>query len=175
MDEKPQPKNVAERIQVVANICVIAAAVLLIISIGWMVVRHSSLSHVSHSSIQSGTKLTLQDLNWSQSRQTLLLVLSTGCKYCTASAPFYRHLISQTSLTNNTRLIAVFPQPINESEEYFGKLDIKINTLRQAMPASLGAKGTPTLILVDSDGTVIRSWEGMVSPAVENEILAAVK
>lgn len=175
MDEKSQPKNIAERIQVVANLCAIAAAFLLIVSIGWMVIRHSSLSRVPRSSIQHGTKLTLPDLNWSLSRQTLLLVLSTGCRYCTASAPFYRRLVSQTSLAKDTRLIAVFPQPLNESEEYFGKLDIKIKTLRQAMPASLGVKGTPTLILVDSNGTVIRSWEGVVPTAVENEILSSVK
>jgi len=175
MDEKDARKIQVERLQVVANICVIAAAILLILSIGWMVLRHSSLSRVHRASIQNGTKLTLPDSNWSLSNQTLLLVLSTACKYCTASAPFYRRLVDRTSMTNNTRLIAVFPQTVQESEEYFARYDVKINAFRQALPASLGAKGTPTLILVDSHGTVIRSWEGMVPPEVENEILASVK
>lgn len=175
MDEKQETKRVAERIQVVANMCVIAAALVFILSIAWIVLKHSSSSHAPRSSIQNGTKITLPDLNWSLSQQTLLLVLSTTCKYCTASAPFYRRLVNQVSLTNGTRLIAVFPQDINESQEYFARLDIKIHTLRQALPASLGAKGTPTLLLVDNNGTVIRSWEGVVPPAVETEILASVK
>lgn len=175
MDEKHETRSGAEKVQVVANICVIFAALLLILSIGWMILRHSSLSRSPNSSIQNGTRLTLADLNWSLSSQTLLLVLSTECKYCTASMPFYRRLVNQTSLTNNTRLIGVFPQTINESEEYFARYDIKIDILRQALPTSLGARGTPTLILVDSNGTVIRSWEGMVPPKVENEILTSVK
>ena len=175
MDQENQTKVVAERIQVVANICVIAAALLFILSIGWIFLRNSSLSRVPRSSIHDGTRVTLPDLNWSVSQQTLLLVLSTGCKYCTASAPFYRRLVEQTSLTEKTRLIAVLPQTVNDSEEYFARLDVKINILRQAVPASLGAKGTPTLILVDSNGSVIKSWEGMVPPEVENEILASVK
>lgn len=175
MDEKYETKRVAERIQLVANVCVIVAALALIFSIGWLFLRHSSLSRARGSSIQNGTKLTLPNLDWSRSRQTLLLVLSTSCKYCTASAPFYRRLVNQTSLTDTTRLIAVFPQPIKESEEYLGKNDIKINDLRQAWPASLGATGTPTLILVNSDGAVIQSWKGTVPPQAEDEILAAMK
>ena len=175
MNEKHEIKRVAERIQVVANLCVIAAALALIFSIAWVFLKHSSVSRTPRSSIQNGTILTLPDLNWSLNRRTLLLVLSTGCKYCTESAPFYRRLVNQTSLTDTTRLIAVFPQTIKEGEEYFARNDIKINDLRQALPSSLGATGTPTLILVDSNGAVIHSWEGMVPPPIENEILAAVK
>lgn len=159
MEQENQTKTVAARIQVVANICVVAAAFLFILSIGWTFLRHSSVSRLPHSSIHEGTRLTLSDWNWSVSRRTLLLVLSTRCKYCTANALFYRRLVNQTLLTKNTNLIAVLPQTIKESEEYFARLDIKIDIVRQAVPASLGAKGTPTLILVDSNGTVIDSWE----------------
>ena len=175
MDEKLETKGFAARIQVVANVCVIVAALSLILSIGWIFLRHSSLSRVPDPSIRSGTKVNLPESNWSLSRQTLLLVLSTECKYCTASASFYRRLVNETSLTKKTRVIAVFPQPINESEEYFAKHDIKVSALHQALPASLGVRGTPTLILVDSNGAVIQFWDGMVPPEVENEILVSVK
>jgi thioredoxin-related protein len=78
-------------------------------------------------------------------------------------------------LTPKTRLLAIFPQAVNESREYFAKHDVKLDTVRQAVPASLGVKGTPTLILVDTNGVVIQSWDGMVPPEVENEILALLK
>lgn len=175
MTDTDQTRRVAERIQVVANVCVIAAALLLVFSISLSFLRQYSSMRIRHSSIPKGTRLTLPDFNWSLSPQTLLLVLSTECKYCTASAPFYGRLVNQTALTRNTRLLAIFPQAANESREYIAKLDVKIDSLRQAVPASLGVKGTPTLILVDTNGVVIQSWDGMVPPEVENEILALVK
>ena len=175
MAQTDRTGRVAERIQVVANVCVIAAALLFVCSISWLFLRQYISMRVSHSSISKGTKITLPEFNWSLSSQSLLLVLSTECKYCSASTPFYRRLVNQARLTLKTRLLAIFPQAVNESREYFAKHDVKLDTVRQAVPASLGVKGTPTLILVDTNGVVIQSWDGMVPPEVENEILALLK
>jgi hypothetical protein len=104
-----------------------------------------------------------------------VLVLSAACKYCTASAPFYRRLVSQGALTHGTRFVAILPQAPNESREYLAKLEVKIDDLMQAAPASVGAKGTPTLILVNASGVVIQSWEGLLPFNAETEVLAQVK
>ena len=144
MADARQTARIAEKIQVVANVCVIAAALLFILSIGWLFLRQFSFLRVHRSSIQKGTRITFPDFDWSLSPQTMLLVLSTECKYCTASTPFYRRLVEQTARTRNTRLIAIFPQAINESREYFAKYDVKIDVVRQVIPASVGAKGRVT-------------------------------
>ena len=175
MVKTPETRTVAQKIEMIANICIIAATVVFVVSIGWFFLRSNPSLRNSRSSIQKGTKMTLPDVNWSTSPKTLLLVLSTDCKYCTASAPFYRRLVNLAGETRNTRLIAIFPQAANESREYLAKQEVKIDTLQQAAPASVGAKGTPTLILVDSNGVVIQSWDGMVLPDAESEILASVK
>jgi hypothetical protein len=76
---------------------------------------------------------------------------------------------------HNTRFVAILPQPPNESREYLAKLDVKTDDLMQAAPASVGARGTPTLILVNASGVVIQSWEGLLPFNAETEVLAQVK
>jgi hypothetical protein len=51
-------------------------------------------------------------------------------------------------------------------------LNVSINEVKQAPPNSVGAKATPTLILVDGAGTVTNSWVGQLPPDKEAEILA---
>jgi len=168
-------KRSADRIEFITNLCVVGAALIFVFSLGWLVLRHQFSIRAPRASIANGTKITLPDLDWSRSPQTLLLVLSTNCKYCTASAPFYRRVVSQGAQAHNTRLVALLPQALNESREYLARLEVKIDSLQQTALASVGAKGTPTLILVNADGVVIQSWEGLLPPDAESEVLAALK
>lgn len=162
------------RVELITNLFVICAALVFVCSVGWLALRHWSSIPVRHSSIEKGTRLTIPGHDWTTGGQTLVLVLSTDCKYCTASASFYRRLIGE-GLTHNTRFVAVLPQSPDESREYLAKLKIQFDDLEQAVPLSLGAKGTPTLILVNPSGVVIQSWEGQLPLNAENEVLAYVK
>jgi thioredoxin-related protein len=168
-------KRVLQRVELFINICVIGAALVFVSSVGWFALRYRSKAQTASSSIKKGSKLSLPDRDWSTSPQTLVLVLSKDCKYCTASAPFYRRLVNQGALTHNTRFVAILPQPLNESREYLARLGVKIDDLLQAASLSVGAKGTPTLILVNASGVVIQSWEGQLPPNAEIEVLASVK
>lgn len=78
-------------------------------------------------------------------------------------------------MAHSTRFFAIFPQAPKESREYLARLEVKIDDLQQAAPASVGAKGTPALILVNASGVVIQSWEGLLPPNAETEVLAYVK
>lgn len=175
MTKKADSRNVSQKLETTANISIVMTAVLFILCISWFFLRHSTSSYGSRSSIQKGTKIPFSNVDWSATRQTLLLVLSTHCKYCTASSAFYQRLLNRAKVTQNTRLIAIFPQAINESREYLAQQGVEIVTVQQLEPALLGIKGTPTLILVDADGSVIQSWEGMVPPEAESEVLASLK
>lgn len=163
------------KIEGTANVCIAVAAVLLLVTFSWRFSGCNPPSRSQRTPIPQGAMIKLPDFDWSGSPQTLLLALSTDCAYCTFSTSFYRRLVKQAEVTRNTRLIAVLPQAIHESREYFAKHDLRIDSLRQAVPASFGVNGTPTLILVDSSGVVIQSWGGMVPPEVETEILAFIE
>ena len=166
-------KEATAKVELIANACVIAAVFVFILSLAYAVLRSRHASPVPQSSIVNGRTLPLTH-DWFGSTQTLVLVLSADCKYCIASAPFYRRLVEQTSSSRRTKLLAVFPQSPTESQKYMSGLDIKINDIKQMTPSSLGVKGTPTLILVNANGVVIRSWEGLLLPDAQSEVLAAV-
>lgn len=110
-------------------------------------------------------------MNWAVNGQTLLLVLSKGCRFCTESASFYERLERETEEQGGTRLVAVFPHSLDAVREYLNELGIQINEVRQASLGSLGVRDTPTLILVNNDGVVTDPWVGLLSPHKEAEVL----
>lgn len=121
--------------------------------------------------IPPGTKASLQGVDWAKNGQTLLLVLSRDCRFCTESAPFYQRLARETAGRTDIHLLAVFPQTVEEGKKYLEGLGVSVNEVRQASPGSTGAGGTPTLILVDSSGVVKNSWVGKLSTPEETEVL----
>ena len=111
--------------------------------------------------MQRGKKISLPGIDWTKSDRTLLLALSTTCHFCTESAPFYQNL--QSHKPANLRLIAVFPQSVEDSESYLEKLGVVVSEVVQAQLNSLNVSGTPTLILIDKEGIVQNSWVGKLS------------
>lgn len=126
-----------------------------------------------NSALQPGTKISLPGIDWSQSNQTLVLALSTTCHFCTESAPLYQVL--EKEKLHNVRLLAILPQPANESRKYLTKLGLQLPDLVQTPLASIGISGTPTLVLVDNNGLVKRSWIGKLGEADSRKLIAELK
>lgn len=72
-----------------------------------------------------GTQLELAGVSW-QADKSVVLVLSTTCGFCTASAPFYRRLTSVTE-ASGARSLAVFPQSVSEVERYLASAGIAVD------------------------------------------------
>lgn len=119
-----------------------------------------------------GKAISLPDVDWKRNGQTLVLVLSTGCRYCTESASFYKELVQKRAKQGNIRLVAILPQPVDASRKYLSDLGIAVDDVRQVPPNSLGVRGTPTLLLVNKDGVVTDSWQGKLTPDKELEVMA---
>ena len=165
--------RILKKTELVANIAIIIVALLL----GGVLVKRYLLTGSpapparNDPRIPAGTKASLTGVDWAKNGQTLLLVLSSDCRYCTESAPFYQRLTRETAGRADVHLIALFPQEVEEGRKYLTNLGVSINELRQAAPGSTGAGGTPTLILVDAQGVVKNSWVGKLSAPEESEIL----
>lgn len=121
--------------------------------------------------IAAGTKLSLPGVDWAERDKTMLLVLSTDCRYCTESAPFYQRVAAEAARLPNVRLVAALPQPPGESREYLSRHGVAVGEVVQALPPALGVAGTPTLILVDRSGAVVRSWVGKLPEGEEAAVL----
>jgi thioredoxin-related protein len=173
-----------KKLEIVANIAIIVLAVLL----GGVIVKRyfftsapaeeiapaQSLASSNASAMQPGANVELANYNWSESDNTLVMVLSTTCHFCTESAPFYKRLMEARADKKKLRVVAVLPQGEEEARKYLEKLGFAADEIRSAPPNALGVRGTPTLILTDSKGAAVNSWIGKLPAAKENEVLKAV-
>jgi len=99
-----------------------------------------------------------------------VLVLSTSCKYCTESLPFYRRLTEQNAAERKLNIVAAFSQEPPEASKYLIKNEISVDQVVKAEAAEIRVRGTPTLILTDRNGIVLDLWAGKLSPGMENEV-----
>jgi hypothetical protein len=122
-----------------------------------------------------GARVSVEGIDWSRRERTLVLVLSTTCHFCTESAPFYRRVASEAKRHGTVGLLAVFPQTREEAKPYLEQLGVTVDAVVQAPVVSVGTRGTPTLVLVDSHGVIKRTWVGRLAPEGESQVLDAVK
>jgi thioredoxin-related protein len=166
-----------KKIELLANLAIIIAAFIL----GVVLVKQYLLAgsvgganRLNTTGVVAGAKVSLAGVNWEQNGQTILLVLSPGCRYCTQSAAFYQRLAREAA-GGRTKPIAVFPVDDEGGRRYLDELQVPIREVRQASLDAIGVRGTPTLILIDKDGVVTDVWVGMLPPEQESEVLSRVR
>ncbi len=118
----------------------------------------------------------LAGYNWQSNPHSLLLVLRKGCHFCEESMPFYRTLYD---LEKNNRLgakmVAVFPDRTKEVDDFLHAQNFSILGISQINVSSLKVSGTPTLILVDQNGRVEKTWVGKLDSAGEGSVIAVLR
>ena len=116
-----------------------------------------------------GKPVPINDINWKDNKKTLVMYLSTKCRFCTESGEFYKKLVEKNS-SQNVGMVAVMPQSLNEGKIYLENLGVDVKQVRSSRLNSIGISGTPTLLLVNEDGIVSEIWRGKLS-ADKEEIL----
>lgn len=167
-------KNFSEKVQTAANIAIILVAILLggVLVKPYIFPAAAMKSAPTGETIKLGTKLPLTDVDWNKSEKNLVLVLSSTCRFCNESAPFYQKLAAQKSEQNNFRLIAVMPQKTEEAKKYLDEHKISVDEIKQTNLDAINVRGTPTLVLVDNTGAVVESWVGKLTPEKETEVIS---
>lgn len=173
-----QPKQtIAKRIGLIADLAIIVTAVLLCVVLikNYIVTQPAPAinNSTTDAQLQSDAKLSIPGIDWAKSEQTLLLALSSTCHFCSESAPFYRQLVKERG--SSVRIIAVLPQSVQAGRDYLNRLGVSVDDVMQVEFNSLGVKGTPTLILADSNGVVLDSWVGKLPSSEEAEVLSRVR
>lgn len=106
-------------------------------------------------------------LNISRDIQTPALIIATRstCKFCTASAPFYRSLAKVPTVWIATG------EDATTNRAYLQSLGLMTSTVIRHDTAGLAAlRATPTLVLIDKERRVVKSWVGKLSPAGEADV-----
>ena len=160
-------KQIGKKIEIAANIGIVIVAIL-IVTVWITNFRKHAAEPVS---IASGAKFAITDVNWRGNGKTIVFALATTCHFCTESAGFYRELVQYCN-SHNIPTMAVFPQTAKEGLSYLADKGIKVNDVRQASFSTIQISVTPTLLLIDENGTVKRVWVGKLSPDDEKKVLS---
>jgi len=158
----------AKRIEVATNVAILCAFLL----VGALAAKRLLEPSPNRQGTPSiGAKVSIQGIDWSQSKQNLVLALSTGCHFCSESAGFYQRLVPSAE-NNGVRVLAVLPQSISDSRSYLEKLGVTVSEVVQSPLSAVEASGTPTLLLVDGNGKIRNVWVGKLGPEQERQVLA---
>ena len=64
---------------------------------------------------------------------------------------------------------------LEESRNYLNKLGVSVSDVVQSSLRSVGVSGTPTLLLVDNEGSVTGSWVGKLSECEAAKVFAQIQ
>ncbi len=160
------------KLEAIANVIVIVVA----LAVGYVELTRYEPSHRAPRSVAPGDRLAkISGLDWNQHRRTLVLVLNTGCHYCQDSVPFYQKLSqAQRAGRDDLEMVAVFPNEEETVRQFNAHEALAIRSIAAAPFDKLHVVATPTLILVDGEGRVQRSWVGLLTPRQELELINMV-
>jgi hypothetical protein len=151
----------------VANVAIITASIA-VVAVAWKAYRADNQRHSDE--FQIGTKVAVDGVQFSH-RSNLVLVLSTRCKFCTDSMPFYRRIAAASTGRSDIELISLFPQDPTTAAEYLKQNGLALHRVVQVSLDALKVRCTPTLLLVDNAGILVDRWRGRLSSDQEREVL----
>ena len=180
------PPTAIKKIEIIANLSVLVVSVFLSVALAKnylfstsrqkttdAVVAASTGTTPANPRLQFGSALSIPGIAWAEGERTLVLALSTTCHFCSESAPLYHQILRKKS--TNTRVVAVLPQTIDDSHGYLNKLGLSVDQVVQVPLGSIGVAGTPTLILVGSNGAIVNSWRGKLAATKEEEVINQIR
>ncbi len=163
------------KIETLANIMTVVVSVILSVVLvkQFLLPPRGRRAADPETAVGTNLKGSLPGVDWGKNCRTLILAISTRCHFCTDSAPFFKRI--EKERPRDIKLVAVLPQPVEESRKYLDGEGVHVDEVRQATPQSIGVVGTPTLLLVDARGKVSDVWRGKLQPIDEEKVIAILR
>jgi hypothetical protein len=155
-----------KRLETVANVAVVIAAVVLVLFLGhqeWL--RYHSPQNASARALV-GRTVHLPGVQFPPRSKTLIVAITTNCHFCRDSEPFYKELAGKSA----SRMVAVLPQPQSEAEQYVHQAIAPGVQVVSTSLDSLGVSATPTLLLLDDSGRVEKAWVGKLDGPGQQQV-----
>jgi hypothetical protein len=109
------------------------------------------------------------------SSRTAVLVLSTRCPHCASGAAFYRRLREvRQRHSSSLNIIAVFPNEPHEVARFMDSAGLDVPAYSEVSLDALGVAATPTILLVDRAGKVVKRWVGEIPAETEGPVERAI-
>ena len=115
---------------------------------------------------RAGEKVdSIDGLPYNDHEKTVVLFLSSQCKYCLESLPFYRSLVEVRNAEHKAVAIAAISRDSQATfERYISEQSLRVDrTATVSKPAWPKMLATPTMVVVDHNGIVLDAWVGLMS------------
>jgi len=125
-----------------------------------------------------GKHIEFPNVAWDHSARNVILFISSRCHFCDESSPLYRHLANLRETTPPAAIYVITRDDVPTMKQYLATKQIQVDGIYLAKvdyTQSLGLRGTPTLLVVDSTGTVKRSYVGKLDNSREQDLMAALQ
>ena len=159
-------------IGVLVDVLILLAAVTLVVR--WP--REPSQSTTSADlSFRIGQTVSIDGVNWQGAERTVVLALNTECPACNSSVDFYKRLFRACAGSLGCHSEALSLEPKERVLKWFqlkGISSIDVNEVSKSV--RLGISTTPTLAILDSNGTITDLAVGLVALEEEERFLARV-
>ena len=101
-----------------------------------------------------------------------MLALNANCHYCEDSVPFYQNLAAAIRQgKERVDAVALFPNEAETVRQFTAHEGMTMRSVPGVPLEKLRINATPTVILVNNQGWVERSWVGILTPRQENDLL----
>ena len=146
---------------------IVGAAVVLLLALVGPSLRASSSRSIS------GALTSIPQLGYETADRTVVLVLASGCVYCTDSMAALREIASAArGRTGHVRLVAIGAEPASRLRTYLAAHSVTVDGVHSVSPGPV-TEFTPRVFVMSRDGAIRRDWVGVVGARRVREILAA--
>lgn len=121
------------------------------------------------------TLAEVPNLSEGKYEKSFILILNTDCKYCNASMDFYKKLANTKYDTESNQLLALFLQPEEIVDKYVKDKSFLIRSIPSANFEKLNVGLTPTIVVVNRQRQIIKSWFGQLPADKEQEVIDFLK
>jgi peroxiredoxin len=177
-------RSLVPKLETVANLAIVAtcSVFLILVATRLVVSRQSPSQRKNPGILVKGESLPapLADRTFLRGAQrTLFMYLRSDCQFCASGVPFYQRLSHDVRLRESGRaqLALVTSDSADKAAEYVSQNNLSVLRTFAIAPqnlASLKLPGTPSLVLVDSDGVIKRVWIGALDDGHQAEVLDAL-
>lgn len=169
----PNKTSAIRLLSFASQVIVIAVGLVVILIVGRAYFPQSTLPR----ELRVGATIPLAaDVAQAVHKPVLIVFMRDGCHFCEESLPFYVRLEHSKSIAAHAvTFIAVFPDPLDRAEEMLRNANLNIPVRSGATLSSYGVRGTPTLVLTDSNGRIAHTWLGKLDASGEQSVMTALQ
>ena len=153
------------------DVCRAVAVAAILIQLGMQWARVGSRASILD---QPSTITDNPRLGLGSAERTLIMITASTCHFCRESLPFYRTMVTRARRAG-ARIVAVTAEDPDVNRTYLETAGVPVDAVVSASQADIPIRGTPTLILVTRNGSVMKSWVGKLSGSHEAMLMGMLE